>query len=57
MYLRFGDSTVTAAATDHFFPAGVYYDVALGADGSAHFTHMAALQVTSAGIVYISEKE
>ena len=57
VYLNFGDSSVTATGTDHFFPAGVYYDIALGADGTAHATHLAALQVTSGGTVYISEKE
>lgn len=57
VYLRFGLSSVTAAGTDHFFPAGVYYDIALGADGASQATHVAALQVTSAGTVYISEKE
>jgi hypothetical protein len=57
VYLRFGGPSVTAAATDHFFPAGLYYDVALGGDGAGHNTHVAALQVSAAGSVYISEKE
>lgn len=57
VYINFGGSTVTAAATDHFFPAGVYYDVALGGDGVGHYTHMAVLRTSADGIVYISEKE
>ena len=57
VYIAFGDSTVTASATDHFFPAGVYYDIALGGDGAAHHDHIAVLQVSAAGTVYISEKE
>ena len=57
MYLKFGDSSVTAAGTDHFFPAGVYYDIAIGGDGAARYTHMAALRVTTDGSVHISEKE
>ncbi|HQX26470.1 MAG TPA: hypothetical protein PKX38_00880 [Alphaproteobacteria bacterium] len=32
VYIKFGDSSVTAAATDHYFPAGVYYDFAIGGD-------------------------
>lgn len=57
VYLAFGDSSVTATTSDHFFPAGVYYDVSIGGDKSAHYTHIAALQVSSAGTLYISEKE
>lgn len=57
VYLAFGDSSVAATSSDHFFPAGVYYDVALGGDGAAHATHVAALRVTDDGTVYVSEKE
>lgn len=57
VYLAFGDSSVTASTTDHFFPAGLYYDVAIGGDGTGHFTHLAALRVSADGAVYISEKE
>lgn len=57
VYLAFGDSAVTASATDHFFPAGVYYDVAIGGDETAHYTHVAVLQADTAGTLYISEKE
>lgn len=57
VYLRFGGASVTAAATDHFFPAGVYYDIALGAEGASQATYLAALQVSAAGTLYISEKE
>jgi len=57
VYLNFGGSSVTAAGTDHFFPAGVYYDIALGGDGAGHYTHLAALRVDTDGTLYISEKE
>lgn len=58
VYIRFGDNTVTATTNDHYFPAGVYYDIALGGDaGSSHFTHIAALRAETDGILYISEKE
>jgi hypothetical protein len=57
VYVNFGDVAVTASATDHFFPAGVYYDIALGGGGVAHSTHVAVLRVSADGSVYISEKE
>lgn len=56
VYVNFGDSSVTATASDHYFPGGFYYDIALGGDGAPHYTHIAVLQVSSAGSVYVSEK-
>ncbi len=57
VYLAFGDDTVSAGASDHFFPAGTYYDFAIGGDGTGHSTYIAALRVDTDGSVYISEKE
>lgn len=57
VYLNFGDSAVTASASDHFFPAGVYYDFAIGGDQVGHATHLAVLRASQDGTVYISEKE
>lgn len=57
VYLRFGGSTVTAAATDHYFPAGVYYDFAIGGDKVGHFSNLAVLRAETDCTVYISEKE
>lgn len=56
VYLNFGDSSVTATTSDHYFPAGIYYDIALGGDGAAHAAHLAVLQVSVGGTVYVSEK-
>jgi len=56
VYVRFGDATASASATDHYFPAGVYYDFALGGDTTAHNTHIAVRAVSASGNVYISEK-
>jgi len=56
VYVSFGDASITASTSDHFFPAGLYYDVSLGGDGAPHATHMAVLQVAAAGNVYVSEK-
>lgn len=57
VYLNFGGSTVTATNTDHYFPAGVYYDVAIGGGKTGHFTHVAALRVDADCTLYVSEKE
>ncbi len=57
VYMKFGDSYVSAANTDHYFPAGVYYDFAIGGDRTGHATHLAVLAAESNGAVYISEKE
>ena len=57
VYIAFGDNTVTADSSDHFLPAGLYYDVSIGGDKSAHYTHIAVLQADTAGTLYISEKE
>ena len=56
IYLKFGDETVTATTSDHFFPAGIYYDVSIGDEANGHATHIAALRVSGDGVLYISEK-
>jgi hypothetical protein len=57
VYINFGDSTVTATATSHYFPAGTYYDFAIGGDRTGHYTNLAVLRVSADCDVYISEKE
>lgn len=57
VYVRFGDSSVTAAATDHYFPAGIYYDFSIGNVRMGHHTHVAVLAADTDGNVYVSEKE
>ena len=57
VYLAFGVSdTVTATSSDHYFPAGIYYDVAIGGDGSAQTPYISALRADTDGTLYISEK-
>jgi len=65
-YVAFGDETVEATASDHYFPAGIYYDFSLAGFGSAQsyddaneerYTHIAVLQVSAGGMAYVSEKE
>jgi hypothetical protein len=57
VHIAFGGNTVTATVTDHFFPAGVYYDIAIGGGKVAHMTHIAAIRAEENGVLYISEKE
>lgn len=59
VYLKFGDSSVSAGTSDHYFPAGTYYDVAISGGGGkgVHYTHVAALRVDQDCTLYISEKE
>jgi hypothetical protein len=57
MYIKFGDDEVSATSSDHYFPAGIYYDVAIGGDNTAHYTNIAAIRVSENGTLYISEKE
>lgn len=57
VYIKFGNSSVTATSADHYFPAGIYYDIAIGGENSAHYTHIAVLRTDTDGYLYISEKE
>ena len=57
VYIAFGDLTVTASTSDHYFPEGIYYDFAIGGEQAAHNTHMAVLRADIDGPVYVSEKE
>ena len=59
VYVRFGDSSVAASSSDHFFPAGVYYDIAIsgGAGKAAQDLYIAVLQVNGACTLYVSEKQ
>lgn len=58
VYLRMGNSNVSASISDHYFPEGVYYDFAISGNASVRNTHLAVLAVSgSDGSVYISEKE
>ncbi len=59
VYIKFGDSSVTATSSDHFFPAGIYYDIAIsgGSMKGAQHNYISVLQVSDAGTVFISEKE
>jgi len=57
VYIAFGGASIEATTSDHYFPAGTYYDFSIGGDKASHYTHVAALAVNTAGTLYISEKE
>lgn len=57
VFLRFGDSSVTASTSDHFFPAGIYYDVAISNVKTTHYDYIAIRGAGTSGTVYLSEKE
>lgn len=56
-YFKLGDVTVTATSDDHYMPGGIYYAIALGDAKNKHATHIAAIQASDAGTLYISETE
>lgn len=59
VFIAFGDNTVSATSSDHYFPAGVYYDVAIsgGSGKSSQDFYLAVLAESVDGVLYISEKE
>ncbi len=59
VYIKFGDNTVTATANDHYFPANIYYDIAItgGAGKGPHDAYISVLRVSDDCTLYISEKE
>jgi len=57
VFLKFGDETVTASNSDHYYPTGVYYDFAIGGDEVDQYTHVVALAADADCTLYISEKE
>lgn len=57
VFIKCGSSTVTATTADHYIPAGLYYDIAIGGDGQKQNNYLAVIRAeTTDGIVYISEK-
>ena len=52
-----GDVTVTASATDHYLPAHRGRVYSLGGDQQAQYTHIAVIQQSAGGTLWISELE
>ncbi len=57
VFIRFGDTMVTANSTDHFFPKGLYYDFSIGGDKVMHTPYVAVLAANADCYLYISEKQ
>lgn len=57
VYVKFGDSSVTATTSDHYFPMGIYYDFAIGGGEMKQASHVAVLRADTDCTVYVSEKE
>ena len=58
VFVRFGNDTVTATSSDHYYPQGVYYDFAVsGGDKGSHTPYVSVLAVSTDCAVYVSEKE
>ena len=56
VYVRLGGASVTATATDHYFPGSIYYDIAIGGEEAAQTTHIAVIKADTDCTLYISEK-
>ena len=56
MFIRLGDSTVTATTSDHYLPAEAYLDIAVGGGRATQYGYAAFIRASSDGTVYISEK-
>lgn len=58
VYLRTGGADVTAGDGDHYFPEGVYYDLAVGDSLRGRHTHIAVRRAGTADCtLFVSEKE
>ncbi len=57
VHLRFGSSSVAATTTDHYFPEGIYYDVAIGGDDTGQYSHVAVTSANYDCQLFISEKQ
>ncbi|MCI5059973.1 MAG: hypothetical protein MRY79_02750 [Alphaproteobacteria bacterium] len=59
VFIECGDNTVSATSSSHYFPAGVYYDIAIsgGAGKGSGSAYIAAIAAGSDCTLYISEKE
>jgi len=57
VFVKFGDGLVTATTADHYFPSGLYYDIAIGGDKTLHTPYISILAADSDCTAYISEKQ
>lgn len=55
-FINIGTSAITASDSDHFLPAGTYFDLALGPNDTAQNAYLAVITAGGNGTLYISEK-
>jgi len=56
IFVRLGNSSVTATTSDHYIPADTYMDISVAGNSTQSYTHIAAVRASSDGTLYISEK-
>ena len=56
MFVRLGNSSVTATTSDHYLPADTYMDISVAGSNTQSYTHIAAIRASSDGTLYVSEK-
>ncbi len=56
VFIRFGDSNVTATSSDHYFPEWVYYDFSIGRKGTEQLTYVSVIRASYDCEVFVSEK-
>lgn len=57
VHLRTGKADVSASQADHFLPAGLYIDLALGPPGAGRHSHLAAMCPSGRCTLHVSERE
>jgi hypothetical protein len=54
-HIEIGTSSVVATTSDHFIPAQTYMYLSITLHGDVAFTHIAVIQASAGGTLYISE--
>ncbi|MFC7334937.1 hypothetical protein [Rhodocista pekingensis] len=55
-FVSFGAADVVAGSADHYFPFGIYYDIAIADAHGQGATHIAAVRADTDCRLYVSEK-
>lgn len=56
MFIRLGNSSVTATTADHYLPADTYMDISVAGGAAQSYGYVAAIRASSDGTLYVSEK-
>ena len=55
-FIELGNEEVEATTGSHFLSSGKYFDLAINDRANFKFTHLAVLQASAGGTLYISER-